>query len=182
MVRLTEANPIAPRVWVPPKMTSSILPAPRSCFELVSPITQRIASEILLSPEPFGPTTPVMPGPIVILVRSGKDLNPWISSSFSRMQEPFVAFYISSFLGNGASFSKCEPLSNSGFFSHLFQRRPGGLLFGGLFAAPGTGGKRLSVQPHFHCKLFVVRGAFFLDDGIAELGAGGFLCNLLQLG
>ena len=56
------------------------------------------------------------------------------------------------------------------------------LAFGGLFAAPGTGGKRLSVQPHFHCKLFVVRGAFFLDDGIAELGAGGFLCNLLQLG
>ena len=67
---------MAPRVWVPPKMTSSILPAPRSCLELVSPSTQRMASEILLLPDPLGPTTPVMPAPMVILVRSGKDLKP----------------------------------------------------------------------------------------------------------
>src|SRR5699024_11837221 len=50
----------APRVWVPPKMTSSILPEPRSCLELVSPSTQRMASEMLDLPEPLGPTTPVI--------------------------------------------------------------------------------------------------------------------------
>ena len=79
---------MAPRDWVPPKMTSSILPLPRSCLELVSPSTQRMESEMLLLPEPLGPTTPVMPGPMVILVRSGKDLNPCISSSFSRIESP----------------------------------------------------------------------------------------------
>ena len=79
---------MAPRVWVPPKMTSSILPEPRSCLELVSPSTQRMESEILDLPEPLGPTTPVMPLPMVILVRSGKDLKPWISSSFRRIGSP----------------------------------------------------------------------------------------------
>ena len=76
---------MAPRLWVPPKITSSILPEPRSCLELVSPKTQRIESEIFDLPEPFGPTTPVIPWPMVILVLSGKDLKPWISSSFRRM-------------------------------------------------------------------------------------------------
>src|SRR5699024_4185611 len=128
------------------------------------------------------PTTPVMPGPSVTLVRSGQNLNPWISSSFSRMPGPSAACSISSFLGNCASSMKCEPRSSSCFFSHLFPPPSACLLFAGLIAAPGTGGKRLSVQPHFRRNLSVVRGAFFLDDGIAELGAGGFLCNLLQLG
>ena len=82
-VRFTAAKPMAPRCWVPPKITSSILPAPRSCFELVSPSTQRMASEILLLPEPLGPTTAVMPWPILTLVRSGKLLKPCISSSFN---------------------------------------------------------------------------------------------------
>ena len=77
---------MAPRDWVPPKMTSSILPLPRSCLELVSPSTQRMESEMFDLPEPFGPTTPVMPSPISIFVLSGKDLKPWISSSFRRMK------------------------------------------------------------------------------------------------
>ena len=46
---------MAPRDWVPPKMTSSILPLPRSCLELVSPSTQRMESEMFDLPEPFGP-------------------------------------------------------------------------------------------------------------------------------
>ncbi len=74
---------MAPRSWVPPKMTSSILPAPRSCLELVSPSTQRMASEILLLPEPLGPTTAVMPRSMPILIRSGKLLKPCISSAFN---------------------------------------------------------------------------------------------------
>ena len=84
---------MAPRVWVPPKMTSSILPEPRSWRELVSPKTQRMASEILDLPEPLGPTTPVMPAPMVSLVRSGKDLKPWISSSFRRMVTSFLRYW-----------------------------------------------------------------------------------------
>ena len=83
---------MAPRDWVPPKMTSSILPLPRSCLELVSPRTQRMESEMFDLPEPFGPTTPVMPSPISIFVLSGKDLKPWISSSFRRI--PWVPFKI----------------------------------------------------------------------------------------
>ena len=83
---------MAPRDWVPPKMTSSILPLPRSCLELVSPSTQRMESEMFDLPEPFGPTTPVMPSPISIFVLSGKDLKPWISSSFRRI--PWVPFKI----------------------------------------------------------------------------------------
>jgi hypothetical protein len=41
------------RVSAPSKMTSCILP-PRSALALCSPRTQRIASAILLLPQPFG--------------------------------------------------------------------------------------------------------------------------------
>ena len=82
-VSRTDAYPMAPRRRVPPKMTSSILPALRSWRLLVSPSTQRMASERLLLPEPLGPTTPVTPRPNVILTLSGKLLKPWISSSFN---------------------------------------------------------------------------------------------------
>ena len=77
---------MAPRRAAPPKMTSSILPALRSWRLLVSPSTQRTASDRLLLPEPLGPTTAVTPGPKAILTLSGKLLNPWISSSFSTMR------------------------------------------------------------------------------------------------
>ena len=77
---------MAPRRWVPPKITSSIFPLPRSWRLLVSPSTQRMESEIFDLPEPLGPTTPVMPCPIEIFVLSGKDLKPWISSSFRRIE------------------------------------------------------------------------------------------------
>ena len=88
-VRFTLAKPMAPRLWVPPKITSSILPAPRSWRLLVSPSTQRMASEMLLLPEPFGPTTAVMPRSMGILMRSGKLLKPCISSSFNTINPPW---------------------------------------------------------------------------------------------
>ena len=47
-----------------------------------SPMTQRMASEILDFPDPLGPTMAVMSSPKVRTVLSGKDLNPWISSAF----------------------------------------------------------------------------------------------------
>jgi hypothetical protein len=78
-VRWTSAMPIGFRVGQPLKITSSI-ESPRSCLALCSPITQRMASETLVLPQPLGPTTPVMPSPNSTVVRSTNDLNPWSSS------------------------------------------------------------------------------------------------------
>ena len=58
--RETVAEPWGFRVAVPEKMTSSILP-PRSVLVDCSPMTQRMASLMLLLPEPLGPTTAVSP-------------------------------------------------------------------------------------------------------------------------
>ncbi len=75
MVRLTSARPSGARPLVPAKMTSSILP-PRSDLAPCSPITQESASTTLDLPEPFGPTTQVMPGSKRRVVAEAKDLNP----------------------------------------------------------------------------------------------------------
>src|SRR4051794_24912333 len=56
-------------------MTSSILP-PRSALAPCSPRTQAIASTTLDLPEPFGPTTQVMPGSSRNVVAEAKDLKP----------------------------------------------------------------------------------------------------------
>ena len=52
-----------------------------------SPITQRMASEMLDLPDPLGPTMAVMSSPKVRTVLSGKDLNPWISNAFKYKQD-----------------------------------------------------------------------------------------------
>jgi hypothetical protein len=75
MVRVTSARPSGARPDVPAKITSSILP-PRSAFAPCSPSTQAIASTTLDLPEPFGPTTQVIPGSNFIAVAEAKDLNP----------------------------------------------------------------------------------------------------------
>ena len=74
-VRWTSARPSGLRPGEPLKITSSI-ESPRSWCALCSPITQRIASETLVLPHPFGPTTPVIPSPKPTSVRSTNDLNP----------------------------------------------------------------------------------------------------------
>src|SRR5512142_131479 len=56
-------------------MTSSILP-PRNDFAPCSPSTQAIASTTLDLPEPFGPTTQVIPGSKRRVVEDAKDLKP----------------------------------------------------------------------------------------------------------
>ena len=61
MVSVTSARPSGGREVVPAKTTSSILP-PRSDLTPCSPMTQDKASTMLDLPEPFGPTTQVMPG------------------------------------------------------------------------------------------------------------------------
>src|SRR5437763_14642606 len=75
MVRVTSARPSGGRPAVPAKMTSSILP-PRNALAPCSPSTQAMASTTLLLPEPFGPTTAVMPGSKRSVVAEAKDLKP----------------------------------------------------------------------------------------------------------
>src|SRR5580698_4306526 len=75
MVSATSARPSGAREVVPAKMTSSILP-PRSDFAPCSPITQESASTTLDLPEPFGPTTQVIPGSKRSVVADANDLKP----------------------------------------------------------------------------------------------------------
>ncbi|GAA2184231.1 hypothetical protein GCM10009848_08800 [Micromonospora lupini] len=76
MVRVTSARPSGARPAVPAKMTSSILP-PRRAFAPCSPSTQAMASTTLDLPEPFGPTTQVIPGSSFNVVAEAKDLKPF---------------------------------------------------------------------------------------------------------
>src|SRR5437763_12731358 len=75
MVSVTSARPSGGREVVPAKTTSSILP-PRSDLAPCSPMTQDRASTMLDLPEPFGPTTQVMPGSRRSVVAEAKDLKP----------------------------------------------------------------------------------------------------------
>ncbi len=73
---VTSARPSGARPDVPAKMTSSIFP-PRRAFAPCSPSTQLMASTTLDFPEPFGPTTHVMPGSRRSVVAEAKDLKPF---------------------------------------------------------------------------------------------------------
>src|SRR5690242_8938377 len=76
IVRVTSARPSGARPAVPAKMTSSIFP-PRNALAPCSPRTQLMASTTLDFPEPFGPTTQVMPGSRRSVVAEAKDLKPF---------------------------------------------------------------------------------------------------------
>ncbi len=75
MVSCTSARPSGPRVAVPAKMTSLIVP-PRSVFAPCSPITQASASTTFDLPEPLGPTTQVTPVSNWKVVGCANDLKP----------------------------------------------------------------------------------------------------------
>src|SRR3954470_21268832 len=75
MVNETSAMPRGLRPSVPLKMTSAISP-PRKALADCSPRTQRMASETLDLPHPFGPTIAVTPGWKLSEVLSANDLNP----------------------------------------------------------------------------------------------------------
>ena len=89
IVSWTSARPSGPRVDVPAKMTSSILP-PRRVFAPCSPITQARASTTFDLPEPFGPTMQVTPGSNTKLVGCANDLNPLSVRLFRCMRAPLV--------------------------------------------------------------------------------------------
>src|SRR3954471_20329900 len=76
IVSVTSARPSGERPDVPAKMTSSIFP-PRRAFAPCSPSTQLMASTTLDLPEPFGPTTQVMPGSNRSVVDEANDLKPF---------------------------------------------------------------------------------------------------------
>ena len=75
MVSVTSARPSGAREVVPAKTTSSILP-PRSDLAPCSPMTQQSASTMLDLPEPFGPTTQVIPVSRRSEVADANDLKP----------------------------------------------------------------------------------------------------------
>src|SRR3954447_4255027 len=89
MVRATSARPSGGRPEGAAKMTSSIFP-PRSDFAPCSPMTQARASTTLDLPEPFGPTTAVMPGSKRRVVDDANDLNPLRVRLFRCMRRPLV--------------------------------------------------------------------------------------------
>src|SRR6185436_11323637 len=66
----------------PLKMTSAISP-PRRLLADCSPRIHRTASTTLLLPDPFGPTTAVIPGAKSNRVLSANDLNPTSSRRLS---------------------------------------------------------------------------------------------------
>src|SRR5882757_7935537 len=75
MNKVTSATLRAGRPAEPAKITSSIS-LPRTEEGRVSPITQRMASNRLDLPQPFGPITAVRPGSTKSSVGSTKDLKP----------------------------------------------------------------------------------------------------------
>src|SRR6202140_2685669 len=89
MVSVTSARPSGGREVVPAKTTSSILP-PRSDLTPCSPITQDRASTTLDLPEPFGPTTQVMPGSRRSVVAEANDLKPRMVRLFKYTGRPLL--------------------------------------------------------------------------------------------
>ena len=75
IVRATSARPSGGRPDVPAKMTSSMVP-PRRDLAPCCPMTHDSASTTFDLPDPFGPTTQVMPGSSCSVVADAKDLKP----------------------------------------------------------------------------------------------------------
>ena len=88
-MRVTSAMLTGLRVCDPANTISSIF-LPRRFFADCSPNTQRTASERLLLPLPFGPTTAVTPSSNSITVLSANDLKPDISI-LSRCKENILS-------------------------------------------------------------------------------------------
>src|SRR5690554_4790641 len=94
IVSVTSARPSGPRVAVPAKMTSSILP-PRRVFAPCSPMTQASASTTLDLIESLGPTTQVTPGSKTKVVGCANDLKPLIVRLLRYTRQPLPACRVS---------------------------------------------------------------------------------------
>ncbi len=94
MRSVTSATLRAGRPEVPEKITSSIS-LPRMEEGLVSPITQRMASNRFDLPQPLGPITAVRPGSMNSSVGSTKDLKPESLSrvNFKKNAPPYACCY-----------------------------------------------------------------------------------------
>ncbi len=91
----TSAIPSGFLSFVPLNMTSSSL-SPLKTLILCSPRTQRIASTMLVLPQPFGPTIAVIPPLNLSSVLLAKDLKPNISKR-DRYIPPHPKFYFALF-------------------------------------------------------------------------------------
>src|SRR6478752_5430120 len=87
IVSCTSALPSGPRVAVPAKMTSSILP-PRRVFAPCSPMTHARASTTFDLPDPLGPTMHVTPVSKAKVVGCANDLNPLSVTLFRCIDKP----------------------------------------------------------------------------------------------
>ncbi len=123
-VRCTSARLSGLRDGHPLKITSSI-ESPRNCFALCSPITQRMASETLVLPQPFGPMTPVMPSPKDSEVLSTNDLNPWSSSRFRNIRVPSRVLPAGSRTAGATEIARCRDVGVVRVARALSQWRTG---------------------------------------------------------
>ena len=109
---------------LPPAEITSCIEAPRIAPGLCSPSAQSTASVMFDLPEPLGPTITLTPGENSSLVRSGNDLNPFISIDLR---------YISSSVNAKARVRVGrDAIPTSG--AELLQRLLGGRLLGRLLA------------------------------------------------
>ena len=88
IVTETSARPNGALPEVPAKITSSILP-PRKDLAPCSPNTQDNASTTFDLPDPFGPTTQVIPCSKFKIVEEAKDLNPFRFILFRYIAAPY---------------------------------------------------------------------------------------------
>ena len=72
------------RRWAVPLKITSAISEPRSIEGRCSPSTQARLSEMFDFPQPFGPTTAVMPPGKLSFWASAKDLKPWSSREIRR--------------------------------------------------------------------------------------------------
>src|SRR5690349_21765448 len=157
--------PRADRFSEPAKITSSDfrLRSARPC----SPSDHRRASARLLLPDPFGPTTALIPGPNSTTVRSANDLKPWSRRASSRAGA----------LIDAARSSACPA---RGLAPEDLDRtlRGGGLGDASRWSLAGPEGP--PVDDDLDLEQLLVIGAGRVDDVILRAGAGPPLGELLE--
>src|SRR5690606_29126409 len=176
------------RESLPLKMTSCMLP-PRSVLALCSPSTQRMASEMLLLPLPFGPTTAVMPGTNSSSVLSAKDLNPVNSIRFRNMARASPPVHhntpngrkpSSKGTGNKKRRSSRSAPAASASVAQSLQRLFRRLLFRFLLRPADARSKRFSAGQHLADEPPAGAAADLFHEPVGRMAHVGLLEHLLQ--
>ncbi len=167
IVSVTSARPSGGRDEVPANTTSSILP-PRSDLTPCSPITQDSASTMLDFPEPFGPTTHVIPGSKRSVLSEAKDLNPRRASVFrcTRGISSFVALSRGRAVARvalGACAACPHPTSRRRQFPGLLHTGPSRGAMSGLCPG-GRGTQRRTTEQGQDRRIGTPKGASLIRD------------------